>query len=184
MFPDQVNCDIFRYVRYHDCLLGIIMALRWTLIGKTPQCNHHNHSVNNCKNCMKPEDAGVRHQVRYCCGTKRILDWFWKVKKKRLKFICTLVLLLFISIWMFTLCIKWWSSNRMPHYSPQWVNNAIQRISDIITKFEYNVRCHWLKEHALSEYRVCWWHHCSLWKESLFWKLKVMCWQFNRFSLL
>ena len=66
----------------------------------------------------------------------------------------------------------------------QWVNNAIQQISDIIIKFGYNVCFHRLKEHALSEYRACWRHCCSLWKESLFWKLKVMCGPFNRFFII
>ena len=38
----------------------------------------------------------------------------------------------------------------------QWVNNAIEQVpvSDIIVKFRYNARCHWLKEHA-DETVVC-----------------------------
>ena len=60
------------------------MALKFQLLGKFSQHNHHNHSVQNCKDCMTPEDVGVSYQVRYCSGPKRILDWFWKVKKKKI----------------------------------------------------------------------------------------------------
>ena len=30
---------------------------------------------------MKPEDTGASHQVRHCCGTKRILVWLWNPNK-------------------------------------------------------------------------------------------------------
>ena len=131
---------------------------------------------------MTPEDVGVSYQVRYCSGAKRILDWFWKVKKKDYN--------LFAVFFSYSSFQFGWSHSassdevQSSSAAVQWVNNAIQQISDIIIKFGYNVCCHRLKEHALSEYRACWRHCCSLWKESLFWKLKVMCGPFNRFFIV
>ena len=38
---------------------------------------------------MKPEDTGASHQVRHCCGTKRILVWLWNPNKiLKLQFHC------------------------------------------------------------------------------------------------
>ena len=41
MLHDQVSCHIFRYISHHDCLLGIIVALKYKQVGKMPQHNHH-----------------------------------------------------------------------------------------------------------------------------------------------
>ena len=59
MLSDQVCCHCFWNVSDHYSLCGIIMALIIKQIGKMPQHDHHQHTVDDGKDCVHPENTRV-----------------------------------------------------------------------------------------------------------------------------
>lgn len=75
MLSDQVSRHCFRNISYHYCLCRIIMAFIIEQIGKMPQHNHHQHTIDDCENSVQPKDTGVWSQVRDGGGSKRVGVW-------------------------------------------------------------------------------------------------------------